>query len=417
MRFSIVHRRWRQAAIWFSCLASASASPAKDLATPHYSLGATVAPQNGTIAVDLVISLPPVTEGQKIEFLLGRSYALSAVEADPSARITIEPTSKPWEGLQKVIVGFHRATRSPRVRFTYAGPPNPTGKLPINLISPGLTEMSFDSVWLPLLTNLNTNFSIDARLAGFAERAVFVSQGVIKRGDNEIKVTRPSISNDFAFVAAANLAKFGSFPVELYSRSPDAHRARLYRLHASNSITFLEEMLGPLRSKPVRLVMVPRERTSDYARQGYIVVVEGQERPELDIAGETAHELAHSWFSNANPATEHRWLDESLASYVQLRYVEHAFGAAALKQQIDHSRERAKGALPILGGLRSGLEFYYKGPVLLFDLEHEIGRSKMDRLVRTIAVSRIGSTPEFLKTLDTIAGEETAKRFEMALRR
>ena len=384
---------------------------------PHYDVGARFVPETGLVTANVQVSLPAVQAGQIVEFLLGQSFDIQSLGVDqPGARVEVSPTEQPWPGLQKITVAFKQEAKYPVVRFHYLGPPNPTGKLPINLISPAHIEMSFDSMWLPTLGDTNTDFSVHARLAGIPADASFVSQGRARRAGEEIRVRRTVGQIDFAFVAVPGLKAARDGSVEVYARNLNSTRAGLYQKHATGSVRFLEQLLGTLHSKPVRLAIVPRERTSGYARKGYIVVTETGDKAERDIAGEVAHELAHSWFSNANPASEDRWLDESIASYAQLRYEEHLFGKAHLDELLASLRKQSIDALPVLGGVRSGLELYSKGPVLLVDLERRIGRTKMNSLIRVVAEKKIAVTADFLTELTKLVSSEEALRFERSLR-
>jgi aminopeptidase N len=166
----------------------------------------------------------------------------------------------------------------------------------------------------------------------------------------------------------------------------------------------------------VRVVVVRRPRTSGYARKGYIVFTENSRGNEAGVAKFAAHEFAHLWFSNANSQTSDRWLDESTAEYVSLRYVQDAMGAEALERLIAPKREVARTAKPVVGDTRTDAELYDKGPLLLFELEQAIGREKMDRLLAIVAARKIGVTADFLTALSELTDPATAAEFERKLK-
>jgi hypothetical protein len=63
-------------------------------------------------------------------------------------------------------------------------------------------------------------------------------------------------------------------------------------------------------------------------------------------------------------------------------------------------------------------QLYQKGPLLLIDLEHRIGRPAMDRLMARVSnESRMApnTTAEFLRALTDIGGADAAKAFDAAL--
>src|SRR3546814_2444056 len=101
------------------------------------------------------------------------------------------------------------------------------------------------------------------------------------------------------------------------------------------------------------------------------------------------------------------WLVESAAEYMSMRYVEHVFGAEELAKNIAAKREATKDAGPVMGhGRPNRVQLYGKGPLLLLDLEHRIGRPAMDRLMIAMAREPVHTTPIFLTHLTAIRSEE-----------
>jgi hypothetical protein len=280
-----------------------------------------------------------------------------------------------------------------------------------------LVEVSLDGMWLPIQADLSGRFTVDAVLKGLPARAQVVAQGEVRRRGNTVFVRRPFGEVDFAFVASPLLRRVQERNFSFYAADPDSELSGLYRRHGDLALAYLEDLLGPLRTGRPALVVVRRPRASGYARKGYVVVTD-QNRPSnpAGTAKFIAHEFGHLWFSNANAATDDRWLDESTAEYVGLRYVEHAFGSPARVAMVERMRTAAAAAPPVLGERRNGSSIYEKGPLLLFELEDQIGRERMDSLMRVLASGRIDTTTEFLTALSTIATPADALRFENRLR-
>src|SRR3546814_16884093 len=79
-------------------------------------------------------------------------------------------------------------------------------------------------------------------------------------------------------------------------------------------------------------------------------------------------------------------------------------------------RDATKDAGPVMGhGRPNRIQLDGKGPLLLLDLEHRIGRPAMDRLMIAMAKEPVHTTPVFLKHLTAIAGADAAREFEKAL--
>jgi hypothetical protein len=288
----------------------------------------------------------------------------------------------------------------------------------MNHVTPQLVELNVDSMWLPIRSDWELPFSIDARISGLPPATTLVAQGRIRKNGRQFLVRRTIPDIDFAFVAAPSLQRVTAGALELFSADLGSDSAKHYRLHGSGSLTFLQSLLGPLPSSPVRVVMVRREQDAGYARAGYVVLTEGKRSDETGAAKFIAHEFGHAWFRHGNSMTEDRWIKESFAEYVSLRYVEAALGVAARDKIVGQLRERLKGDGPILGRGRPGyVETYIKGPLLLSTLEEEVGREGMSQFVKLVATREASDTAAVLAILAEAAGAETASRFETALRK
>jgi ribosomal protein S18 acetylase RimI-like enzyme len=381
---------------------------------PHYDITMTVAPAAGTLAAEVTIALPAAPA--ETTLLLGRSYAIGKADAR-GATVTVGTTETPWP-LQQIVVHNARAGSDVAVHLRYAGPLGDTGAPPLNAISPTLVELNLDSMATPLPAGLSTRFTLDATVDGLPSDLVVCAPGRVTRARGRVSIHRDVPDIDFAFVAMKGLRteKRGDF--ELVAADHSSPPATLYARHGAGAVTFLERWFGPLPGRPVRVVVVRRERVSGYARRGYIVVTESP-RPgaESGTAKFIAHELAHAWWSPVDPNTEDRWLQESLAEFVALRYVEETFGVPARDGLLARKREAAATAGPLLGeGVRGDAELYAKGPILLFALESQIGRDKLDRVLRDLAPHPPHVTAEFLQALARVAGAEAARTFEASLR-
>jgi hypothetical protein len=395
---------------------SAGAVSAKPL---HYDMKASVAPAAGSLAVDLAIRIPAEdTSKGPITFILGRGYRINSASAGAQAAVSTQPTDTPWAGLQSVTVTPRRPGRPITLKLAYAGPLGPSGQPPLNTISPSLIELNLDSGWTPVRADLSGAFTLDAEIRGVPRDLVAVAPGKVTRRGEAVLIDRDTPQVDAAFVAMRGLkaAREGGF--ELYADDLDGEYARTYRRRGAEALAFLERWFGAMPGRPARVVMVRRERVSGYARPGYVVLTQTP-RPggERGLAKFIAHEFAHAWWSSGDSTGEDRWLSESTAEYIALRYVEDAFGLAARDEMLAEKRERAAAAGPVLGrGLRGDPVLYNKGPVLLFELEQKIGRPRMDRLMAGLAKAPPANTRAFLHALSSTAGQAAAEAFEAALR-
>jgi len=375
-------------------------------ALAHYDVKARLDTARSTVRVDASIRIP--NPDPHIEFVLGSTYAIDELRAsDGSVKVT------PGD-VQTIVIDGARAGRPLTLHIKHHGSLAPSGTPPLNAIGADRVELNLDSSWLPLRAGFTTKFTADVSLSGLPAHAVVVAPGVVSR----TKIERRTPDIDVAFVAIPGLQRSALPGVELYAIDLQSPAARVYAKHASSAMAFEERWFGqPAAKGPVRVVVVRRERRSGYARPGYIVVTEQADVVEVRAAKFIAHELAHSWWAPADPTTEHRWLQESIAEYVALRYVESAFGVAARDEMLQAKRTTAATATPLLGlGARTDAELYAKAPLLLFDVESQIGRKKLDRVLADLGRNPPSVTSQFLERLRAVAGEDAAEAFEKRLR-
>lgn len=305
-----------------------------------------------------------------------------------------------------------------RIRLQYKGPLGPSGDPPLNVITPELVELNLDSFWLPIKVGFTTKFTAQAEIRGVPGELVAVAPGKVRRSGDRIVIERVTGDIDLAFAAMRGLKCEGSEVFEFCAASTAPAAAATYRKHGPEAVAYLERWFGPMPGRPARVVMVRRKRSSGYARPGYVVLTEAGGTANIGSAKFIAHEFAHAWWSSGDPTTEHRWLSESIAEYVALRYVEHALGVEARDELVTKLQEIAVKAGPLLGhGVRGDVELYNKGPLLLMRLESAIGRTNMDALLARVAKEQPRVTSDFLRVLSAMAGPEAASRFEADLRK
>ena len=383
---------------------------------PRYDISASVDTGRGIITASVKVTLAASNLQAVNEFQLGTTYEVSSVSASPGARAEL---SHPDEShAQTVIVRCQTPPRQDvEVRLQYRGPLAPTGTPPLNLIQPNLVELNLDSFWLPIARGLPP-FTVRADIAGIPPDLGVVANGVVRRSGDHVLISRETGDIDLALVAIRGLHHSVSDGFELYAADLATETARVYLRHGPSIVKFLESWFGPMPGRPARVVVVNRERKSGYSRPGYIVVTESSHGSEAASAKFMAHEFAHAWWHSGNPRTENRWLSESVAEYISLRYIESALGPANRDELLAPKREIAAKAGPMLGaGERTDAELYSKGPLLLFDLENRIGRARLDQLFASLAPHPPAITADFMSALAAVAGAEEAAAFNQEMRR
>ena len=389
----------------------------------HYQVLATIAP-GGELTADVTITIPAgaLSEG---DFILGRRFALQPIETSPPAEVRVEPTDKPLGGLHGIHVRFDGAqTRPSTVRFRYSGQIFASAEQDRLGYTPDAIEMALELMWLPYVSELNRRFTLDAELRGIAPDMVVVAQGDVRHEGDRVRIHRRVADFDFAWVAVRGLQVVQEPGIEFYARDFADPLVQVLRKHSLAAARFHQQWFGPLPGGPIRLAVVPRGVGGAYARVGYTIIADGRkqgepppELSELGRAATVAHEFAHAWWSPADPFSEDYWLAESIAQYASWRYIEATFGTEKLYAELQKARDAVKDAGPVLGhGRPSRLVLYTKTPLLLKDLEQQIGREQFDNVLVKLSRNPPRKTQEFLDALRGVAGERVAADFEAALR-
>lgn len=363
--------------------------------------------------------LYPIPEFQEdsIRFLLhknmritqfGRSkkFTIQALEGSFFNFVAIHP-----EGLQSAGDKFV-------IPFRYSGTLNKED-LPykIDRIGPEYLELSANSMWLPILATLNNYFTADfnVEINGMPESVRLISSGnVTENGENSFRVQNEIPQIDVVLVASANLQVSDYDHITLYNTTRDQPVDTLI-VQSKNALEWLNDRFGEVHElKEGKLVITPREE-SGYARKNLIILSDISSKPPESIARFVAHEFAHFWTSKVNAQSSHRWIDESMAEYLALKFIDKQFGPEIVNDMLIAFNEEAVKLPPVYTGTSSRVPshavMYRKGVAKLFWLENRIGEARMQELLKRWFASPGRTTEDFLLILGNLSGEENAVAF------
>jgi hypothetical protein len=388
-------------------------------AVMHYSVAANLDPARGALSASITITVPAAQVTSPIVFVLSDSATISSIDVTPRAEVVVSSEEGLYGHYKKITIrGAASGRTGMRIHLRYGGPLGPSGDPPMNRISKDDIELNLDSLWVPIREGFASKFTWDGAIRGIRSNLRVVSPGRVERSSGQVRLSCSAGGPDIAFVAIRGLRRTEANGFEFYARDLANKQARAFLRQGSGAVKFLEAWFGRMPVRPMRVVMVQRERPGGYSRPGYIVVVDKGTAPESEVARFIAHELAHEWFATGASDTEDRWLSETLSEFIALRYVESAFGRGIRATLLASMRDATKDAGPVLGaGRRSDMVLYQKGPLLLIALEERIGRERLDGLLAGLAPKPPQTTAEFLQALSRTAGEEAAREFEQSMRR
>ena len=416
--------RWTSMAVGAAALAWSNVAAAAP-APAHYQIKAKFDLPAQTVSAEVTITLSPKQALDPIGFVISDRIKLERVDGGPGSHAKIEPSDKPFKGLNKISFTFDKPpTRPVALRFRYAGPVNgDDGHARIDPTQ-GI-EVGFEDMWAPVRPNFGLTFTADADIAGIPASQIVVAQGQVSHRGDHVIIHRSFTDMDMPFAALSGKQRSAASGAEVSARHPNGELEPACRKYAGHIVQYYVGLFGalPPQSLPERLVVLPRVGAA-YARRAYISMPDGadEERkmgplPNWMLVATVSHEFAHAWWCHGDPLTEDHWLNESMAEYSSMRFTESIAGAEALKVRIDKKIDPSKTAGPILGkGRPTKAALYQKGPLLLFDLDHQIGRAKMDELLGMVGRQQVSTTAQFLAALAKVAGPEAATAFEAELR-
>ncbi len=127
----------------------------------------------------------------------------------------------------------------------------------------------------------------------------------------------------------------GGAPVEVYFRGADASQAQTYGEAAGKILAFFSDKFGQAPVSTFSLVEIDEGSVNGYSAPGIIFLSPRAIGSKLNYRL-LSHELAHQWWrQSVSPAARaHLWLDEGLAAYSELLYVESDAGKAGLEEMV-----------------------------------------------------------------------------------
>jgi aminopeptidase N len=184
-------------------------------------------------------------------------------------------------------------------------------------------------------------------------------------------------------------------------------------------INILEEAFGPY----------PFDRYGIAVVDGFPHALENQ---TLSVFGRTmvdtpffafvhVHELAHQWFGNSVSVAQWSdiWLNEGFATFAELLWVEHLFGAGAYQEEVANRTEAARiaaygaPASPLPNDLFNG-SVYQRGALVLVALRDEIGDNAFFATLRTYAeryANGNATTEGFIAAAEETSGHDLTDLF------
>jgi len=330
-------------------------------------------------------------------------------------------------------LGNHRIKNETiEIYFSYNGKLTDLPEYFANIISPEWTEIGLYYPWFPYNPEYRL-FTYRLTIETDSSYNVF-SLGKIKKKQDAWVISNNTPTNDIVVCVSKDVLSYES----------QIGQSKLTIFHHNLNDTLLSKMSGDIsnivkqyndwfgeNAQDISIIESKRKKGGGYARIGGVFL--GGFNPEMYYSNNEgyhryfAHELGHLWWYKAKTNSWEDWLNESFAEYSALMIVREVFGKKAFDTRLAKKRENLKGSTPIWEFDRNKTEtemdaenvnevLYNKGPVLLYELEKEIGKERYIELCKILFEKNINTTSEFLEALKLAEGENVSFWFKKMLK-
>lgn len=311
------------------------------------------------------------------------------------------------------------------IHFAYEGRITTWPEWSANVISEDWTELGLYFPWFPYNPEYGLmTFSVSVECDGAYQVSGYGDCGEVG-GVWQIEQCQPV--NDIVIVLAKEFksesVEAGGFKVDVNYLTLEQTTARLICEDIASILVQYSNWFGGGRCNCLSLIQSMREKGGGYTRPGLIVLGDLHDSQYLQkreaYIRYMAHETAHLWWWQANPATWEDWLNESFAEFSAMMIIEELFGQKAYDARLEEKREASLHAPPIWGLDRSDSSsqeiLYKKGPVNLHRLRSKLGREGFCSLCRRMVSASVTTTDEFLGLLLQESGKEIRDWFKTLL--
>jgi len=387
----------------------------------HYSVNAIVNTEQQSVNVTVDISYLPSASTSRLEFIAHENITIQSCSADGLLNYTEKEANNK---AKTIVLHFeNEVEKLVTIRFEYTFVLK-EGDAPwgIDKIAEGWIELSLNSGWLPIISSFDNQFSAEAELQIVSEQTFNVlSSGITEViGDNTFKITNETPQIDLVLIGSSKFKQRQKDHITIFENEENKERNEFIFNFGEKSYQWLNTAFGGVKKlPPVKLVITPRSE-SGYARKNFIVLSNDiSAKDTLHFVNYITHEFAHFWSTGANPLSEHRWLDESIAEYLAWKYISKNRNETKWNEFIARAKKEADTIPPVyvLGEHKvpSHAVMYRKGVYRLFQLEQMIGEEKMFSLLSDWFTVAEKDSEKFLAKLENSAGAQTADRFRVAL--
>jgi hypothetical protein len=390
----------------------------------HYTGSLNINPDTGQIQADWLITVFDKNE-TSITFFLRHTLSDIEVSGAGAEGAEIEQLPGP-EGFWAVKVSLteladNAADSDREINISYAGVliPEPMDNL-INAIEPGRVELNVDSFWFPIDSRFTKFITADLAVhIGEGWQGVTTGEAIAIRDGFRIVNTDPRIDIAFSLSKSFHITQLDGFTI--YDQRDQYEGVDRLVATANQCRSFLDDKFGSTDPLPVAKLLIAERPSSGYARENYIVFTDISETKPAPLTRFVCHEFAHYWSRGARFDTVDNWINEAVAEYLGLMAVREYLGQGRYDEMlVSFASQIAEESLPPIwkqGDTErtSYLVQYRKGPLVLAQLENNVGKADFLEIIQKYFNSSQKTTEGLIATVASVAGPDQAAKFEVML--
>ena len=403
---------------------------------PHYDIHLSIDPQAHEIEVNgsLELNLSQFSD-DTLTFYLDRGMDIASFilnGKDIAIIDTSQSDNRFMPMARKIFIDISALSKDDiisTIAFSYRGKLSELPEVYANRIGTQWTEMGLYYPWFPFSINQITSFTYNVSIEAPDQYEIFgIGSLGKKNGYTAISSSMPTsdIVVCLAKEVKINSSEIGENNLKIFYHSYDYSMVQDIAESITMMIGQYNEWFGN-KNNDICLIQSRREIGGGYARTGGVVLSDlDRENFYKDIIRHEkyfAHEFAHLWWYKAKVNTWEDWINESFAEYSALMIIRKKHGQEVFNNIMERKGETIRDTPPIWGFDRMHQDnmlvqqvLYNKGPVLLHELEENIGYKEFVKFCSKLITNNISSTSELLKLLEATNGKEVSESFEKMLK-
>lgn len=213
--------------------------------------------------------------------------------------------------------------------------------------------------------------------------------------------------------------------IEIYTLDYTSDRIEEYFLFVPEMIGFFEEVYGdyPFWNDKFAIVQSSyrgMEHQSCLAIGKSLTISNWYYTYGIPWHSTLIHEIAHEWWGNSISISDmaDAWLQEGLATYSEMLFIEAAYGIERYNASIEQLKKYIEYEYPVVGNRDvndntfSNGDIYQRGACIVHELREEIGKENLLKVLFTFQQTykkKTVTTQDFINTVNEVTGNDYTK--------